>query len=58
MHPHAGKGDWDAGYDEVNSGEMYSHDGAVFREFLATEWPALRARLHTRLDGMTPVVAP
>ncbi len=58
MHPAAGKGEWDDAYHEVNSPQMYAHDGARFQEFLAEEWPTLRTRLHTRLDGMAPRSTP
>lgn len=30
VHPAAGKGEWDAGYTEVNSGHVWSHDEAIY----------------------------
>jgi hypothetical protein len=49
MHPHAGKGVWDDRYQEVNSAEMYAHDGTILQRYLGTDWPTDRARLRTRL---------
>jgi hypothetical protein len=34
-HPHAGKAQWDEGYLRVNSGEVASHDEAVFNAYVA-----------------------
>lgn len=39
VHPIAGKANWDALYAEVNSGEMYSADRAIYEKWLAEEDP-------------------
>lgn len=36
MHPQANKAEWDAQYVEVNSGEMWTHDAAVWDEYCKT----------------------
>lgn len=45
LHPIAGKADWDAGYVEVNSGEMQEHDRLEFERFMAQDWPTEREKL-------------
>lgn len=37
MHPIVQKSDWDDSYRESNSGEMWSHDEAVFKGYIASE---------------------
>lgn len=34
MHPIAAKGEWDAGYDEVNADSMYDADGATYQRYV------------------------
>jgi len=36
MHPIAGTGAWDAGYEEVNSGQMYEADEKAWQEYSST----------------------
>jgi hypothetical protein len=36
MHPYAGKGEMDAGYDRVNSGAMIEHDRGVYERWVNT----------------------
>lgn len=38
MHPAAGKGEWDAGYEEVNSVSMYAHDLKEFNEYMLNQF--------------------
>jgi len=35
IHPVAGRVEWDAGYREVNSGEMYASDAATYSKYVA-----------------------
>lgn len=37
MHPIVQKSDWDDSYRESNSGEMWAHDEAVFKAYVASE---------------------
>lgn len=37
LHPLVGKAEEDAGYAEVNSGEMWTHDEAAWRKYQATQ---------------------
>ena len=34
LHPTAGKAKWDEGYDRVNAGTMYAHDGVIFHSWV------------------------
>ena len=51
MHPDAGKGRRDAGYDECNSPERWSKDGQRLEDYLRNEWPTTRQRLRYQLNG-------
>ena len=51
MHPDAGKGIRDAGYDECNSPERWSKDGQRLEDYLRNEWPTARQRLRYQLNG-------
>jgi len=37
LHPIAGKGEWDAGYQEVNSAEINSADAQAFRNYIISD---------------------
>jgi hypothetical protein len=37
LHPIAGKGDWDAGYHEVNSAEINNADSQMFHTYIQSE---------------------
>lgn len=45
LHPIAGKAQWDTGYAEVNSPEMYAADQAEFERFMREDWPNDKERL-------------
>jgi len=40
MHPYAGKGEMDAGYERANSGQMIDHDRGVFERWQANSLAA------------------
>jgi len=37
LHPIAGKGEWDAGYQEVNSAEINSADAQAFSDYISSD---------------------
>jgi len=39
VHPAAGKGEWDAGYAEVNAGPVWEADEALYKEWVAYRMP-------------------
>jgi hypothetical protein len=45
MHPSAGKGAWDLGYEKANCIEAYSRDEIAYSQFLNNQWPADLPRL-------------
>lgn len=48
-HPHAGKAQWDDGYQRVNDPALYETDKAAYDRFLAGQWPGDLARLKAAL---------
>lgn len=45
LHPHANKAEMDDGYARVNSGQMWAHDEAVYRAWLAGPFEADMAKV-------------
>lgn len=49
MHPLAGKADWDAGYERVNSSQVADHDQAAFTTYVNTRLAADVAKVRALL---------
>lgn len=45
LHPHCGKADSDAGYEEANSADAITADSNAWLAYLLNDWPADLARL-------------
>jgi hypothetical protein len=49
VHPIAGKAEWDAGYVECNTPDIWQHDEALYREWVAFQMPADIAKIRAAL---------